>query len=141
MLTLLPSWSVGSALFLVSWAVLMGPWSYAKHLVSGSRLPFTAAYFGSIGLTLYFAIGVRISFFCRSSSSSSYPNQYPHTPFVLSHISRRVARRPWGKGESCISHSISQYDVTPSSRPTNPKIPQGWEALLSRYHPVLIVLV
>jgi hypothetical protein len=36
----------------------MGPWSYAKHLVSGSRLPFTAAYFGSIALTLYFAIGV-----------------------------------------------------------------------------------
>ncbi|KAF7712825.1 Protein transport protein SFT2 [Penicillium ucsense] len=50
-------WSVGSALFLLSWAVLMGPWSYARHLVSGSRLPFTAAYFGSIALTLYFAIG------------------------------------------------------------------------------------
>ncbi|XHF97124.1 hypothetical protein AWENTII_000725 [Aspergillus wentii] len=51
-------WSVGSLLFLLSWAVLMGPWVYAKHLVSGSRLPFTAAYFGSIALTLYFAIGV-----------------------------------------------------------------------------------
>lgn len=36
----------------------MGPWSYARHLVSGPRLPFTAAYFGSIALTLYFAIGV-----------------------------------------------------------------------------------
>ncbi|CAI7654458.1 unnamed protein product [Penicillium manginii] len=52
-------WSVGSALFLLSWAVLMGPWSYAKHLISGSRLPFTAAYFGSIALTLYFAIGLQ----------------------------------------------------------------------------------
>lgn len=51
-------WSVGSLLFLLSWAVLMGPWVYAKHLVSGPRLPFTAAYFGSIALTLYFAIGV-----------------------------------------------------------------------------------
>lgn len=50
-------WSVGSVLFLLSWAVLMGPWTYAKHLVSGTRLPFTAAYFGSIALTLYFAIG------------------------------------------------------------------------------------
>ncbi|CAG8380907.1 unnamed protein product [Penicillium salamii] len=50
-------WSVGSVLFLLSWAVLMGPWSYAKHLISGTRLPFTAAYFGSIALTLYFAIG------------------------------------------------------------------------------------
>ncbi|KAJ5099019.1 hypothetical protein N7532_006020 [Penicillium argentinense] len=52
-------WSVGSVLFLLSWAVLMGPWSYAKHLVSGPRLPFTAAYFGSIALTLYFAIGLQ----------------------------------------------------------------------------------
>lgn len=51
-------WSVGSLLFLLSWAVLMGPWTYARHLVSGPRLPFTAAYFGSIALTLYFAIGV-----------------------------------------------------------------------------------
>lgn len=57
-------WSVGSVLFLLSWAVLMGPWTYAKHLVSGTRLPFTAAYFGSIALTLYFAIGVsKIDFF------------------------------------------------------------------------------
>lgn len=43
----------------------MGPLIYVKHLISGSRLPFTAAYFGSITLTLYFAIGVRLSFpFC-----------------------------------------------------------------------------
>ncbi|GIK02743.1 protein transport protein sft2 [Aspergillus viridinutans] len=49
-------WSVGSLLFLLSWAVLMGPLVYAKHLVSGSRLPFTAAYFGSIAMTLYFAV-------------------------------------------------------------------------------------
>lgn len=36
----------------------MGPIQYAKHLFSGPRLPFTAAYFGSIALTLYFAVGV-----------------------------------------------------------------------------------
>lgn len=36
----------------------MGPITYARHLVSGPRLPFTAAYFGSIALTLYFAVGV-----------------------------------------------------------------------------------
>lgn len=54
-------WSVGSLLFLLSWAVLMGPLVYAKHLISGSRLPFTAAYFGSIALTLYFAIGVSLA--------------------------------------------------------------------------------
>ena len=40
----------------------MGPGTYAKHLISGPRLPFTAAYFGSIGLTLFFAIKVRRHF-------------------------------------------------------------------------------
>ena len=49
---------MGSVLFLASWAVLMGPVTYARHLVSTPRLPFTAAYFGSIGLTLFFAIKV-----------------------------------------------------------------------------------
>jgi hypothetical protein len=38
----------------------MGPFTYVRHLLSGSRLPFTAAYFGSIGLTLYFAVGVSL---------------------------------------------------------------------------------
>lgn len=49
---------MGSLLFLTSWAVLLGPVTYGKHLVSTPRLPFTAVYFGSIALTLYFAIGV-----------------------------------------------------------------------------------
>jgi Got1/Sft2-like family len=43
---------------LMSFAVLQGPWAYIKHLVSGPRIPFTTAYFGSLGLTLYFSIGV-----------------------------------------------------------------------------------
>jgi hypothetical protein len=58
-------WSAGSALFLASWAVLMGPMQYAQHLVSGNRLPFTVAYFGSIALTMYFAIGVSLNFYHR----------------------------------------------------------------------------
>jgi hypothetical protein len=37
---------------------MMGPVAYAQHLMSTPRLPFTAAYFGSIGLTLYFSLGV-----------------------------------------------------------------------------------
>lgn len=44
---------------------MMGPMTYGRHLVSAQRLPFTAAYFGSIGLTLYFSLGV-------SYSSSSF---------------------------------------------------------------------
>lgn len=52
-------WSIGSVLFLASWAVMMGPMVYVKHLISEPRLPFTAAYFGSIGMTLFSAIGLR----------------------------------------------------------------------------------
>ncbi|TVY22743.1 Protein transport protein [Lachnellula hyalina] len=51
-------WSLGSALFLASWAAMMGPITYAQHLISTPRLPFTAAYFGSIALTLYFSLGL-----------------------------------------------------------------------------------
>jgi len=51
-------WSMGSVLFLASWAVMMGPLQYVQHLLSGPRLPFTAAYFGSIALTLYFSLGL-----------------------------------------------------------------------------------
>lgn len=51
-------WSFGSVLFLSSFAAMMGPMAYAQHLVSGSRLPFTAAYFGSIAMTIYFSVGV-----------------------------------------------------------------------------------
>lgn len=68
---------MGSVLFLGAWGVLMGPVVYCKpasrtpsfdltvadnslvqHLISGPRLPFTAAYFGSIALTLFFSLGV-----------------------------------------------------------------------------------
>ena len=30
-----------------------------KHIISSERLPFSLAYFGSLGFTLFFAIGVR----------------------------------------------------------------------------------
>ncbi|KFH45811.1 Protein transport protein-like protein [Hapsidospora chrysogenum ATCC 11550] len=49
-------WSVGSMMFLASFAAVMGPMNYVYHLLSTPRLPFTAAYFGSIILTLVFAI-------------------------------------------------------------------------------------
>ena len=40
--------------------MLMGPIVYIKHLTSEPRLPFTLVYFGSIGLTLFMAIGVSL---------------------------------------------------------------------------------
>ncbi|KAF3939472.1 hypothetical protein ABW19_dt0205132 [Dactylella cylindrospora] len=52
-------WTVGSCLFLSSWALMLGPVTYARHLLSPERLPFTGIYFGSIALTLYFAIGLQ----------------------------------------------------------------------------------
>ncbi|KAL8936544.1 MAG: hypothetical protein Q9211_004133 [Gyalolechia sp. 1 TL-2023] len=61
-------WSMGSMLFLASWAVLMGPVQYAQHLISGPRLPFTAAYFGSIALTLIFAIKLQSTILTLLSS-------------------------------------------------------------------------
>ncbi|CAK7235967.1 Protein transport protein sft2 [Sporothrix bragantina] len=51
-------WTLGSILFLSSFAAMMGPWAYVQHLASTPRLPFTAAYFGSIALTLYFSLGL-----------------------------------------------------------------------------------
>ena len=51
-------WSVGSTMFLASFAAVMGPMNYVYHLLSPPRLPFTAAYFGSIIMTLVFAIKV-----------------------------------------------------------------------------------
>ena len=67
---------MGSVLFLASWAVLMGPIQYAQHLLSGPRLPFTAAYFTSIGLTLFFAIKVSRPSFCASPGRPpSVPNR------------------------------------------------------------------
>jgi len=61
-------WSFGSVLFLASWAVLMGPWTYLLHLISTPRLPFTAAYFTSIALTLVFAIKLQSTFLTLISS-------------------------------------------------------------------------
>ncbi|CAG8973512.1 hypothetical protein HYALB_00002837 [Hymenoscyphus albidus] len=52
-------WTLGSLLFLCSWGAMMGPMTYIRHLISTPRLPFTAAYFGSIALTLYFSLGLR----------------------------------------------------------------------------------
>jgi hypothetical protein len=44
-----------------------------KHICSAERMPFSLAYFGSLGLTLFFAIGVslQLSFLLPTSP---YPN-------------------------------------------------------------------
>ncbi|GAA6022318.1 hypothetical protein JCM10207_003283 [Rhodosporidiobolus poonsookiae] len=50
------SFSLGSILFMVGFAVLQGPLAHLKHIFSAERIPFTAAYFGSLFLTLFFAL-------------------------------------------------------------------------------------
>ncbi|KAF2240533.1 SFT2-domain-containing protein [Trematosphaeria pertusa] len=51
-------WTMGSVLFLAAWPVMMGLRAWVTHLASGARLPFTAAYFGAIALTLYASLGL-----------------------------------------------------------------------------------
>ncbi|KAI0752183.1 SFT2-domain-containing protein [Fomes fomentarius] len=51
------SFSLGSLLVMFGFSVLIGPINHIKHLVSTERLPFSVAYFASLGLTLYFSLG------------------------------------------------------------------------------------
>lgn len=73
-------------LFLASFAAVMGPWAYVQHLASTPRLPFTAAYFGSIGLTLYFSLGVSHSECLPPTAyTDSIPASQYHSHPVLGH--------------------------------------------------------
>ncbi|KAG8698695.1 protein transport protein sft2 [Ceratobasidium sp. 428] len=51
------AFTLGSILVMFGFCVLIGPMNQIKHLMSKERLPFTAAYFGSLALTLYFSVG------------------------------------------------------------------------------------
>jgi len=51
------AFSMGSLLFMLGFAILAGPIAHLKHITSKERLPFTAAWLGSLALTLFFAIG------------------------------------------------------------------------------------
>lgn len=53
------AFSLGSMLVMAGFSVLIGPLNHAKHLISKERLPFSFAYFSSLGLTLYFALGAK----------------------------------------------------------------------------------
>lgn len=65
------AFTLGSCLFMLGFAILHGPMARKpsgarsqltadlNHIISKERLPFSIAYFGSLALTLYFAIGLR----------------------------------------------------------------------------------
>ena len=42
-----------------AFGMMWGPWDTCAHLFSKERLTFTATYFGSLGATLYFAMGMQ----------------------------------------------------------------------------------
>ncbi|KAG8952311.1 protein transport protein sft2 [Tulasnella sp. 424] len=50
------AFSLGSLLVMFGFAVLSGPINHLKHLASPERLPFSAAYIGSLIATLYFSV-------------------------------------------------------------------------------------
>ncbi|KAJ4481026.1 Got1/Sft2-like family-domain-containing protein [Lentinula aciculospora] len=56
------AFSLGSLLVMIGFSVLIGPINHLKHLITKERLPFTFIYFGSLGATLYFSLGLH-SFF------------------------------------------------------------------------------
>ncbi|KAL4071569.1 Got1/Sft2-like family-domain-containing protein [Scleroderma yunnanense] len=53
------AFSVGSLLVMAGFSILIGPMDHIKHLLTKERLPFTAVYFSSLGLTLYFSLGAQ----------------------------------------------------------------------------------
>lgn len=53
------AFTAGSMLFFFGFAILSGPMAYLQHLCARPRLPFTLAYFGTMALTLYLALGPR----------------------------------------------------------------------------------
>ncbi|KAI6038836.1 ER-to-golgi vesicle protein transport Sft2 [Pisolithus marmoratus] len=53
------AFSTGSLLVMVGFSILIGPINHIKHLLSRERLPFSAVYFSSLALTLYFSLGAQ----------------------------------------------------------------------------------
>jgi hypothetical protein len=51
------AFSLGSLLFMFGFTILSGPVAHLKHIMSKERLPFSVAYFSSLGLTIYFSLG------------------------------------------------------------------------------------
>lgn len=51
------AFSLGSLLFMCGFTILSGPVTHLKHIMSKERLPFSIAYFSSLGLTIYFSLG------------------------------------------------------------------------------------
>lgn len=80
---------VGSILVLVSVALLRGPLTHVKHMISKERLPFSVSYVGSMVLTLYAALGVSLNRITtgKQNSWSIIASCFDINSFVCSHSS------------------------------------------------------
>lgn len=85
----------------------MGPRQYVQHLTSGLRLPFTAAYFGSIALTIFFAVGVSESLDV-TALVGNYLKSYCGCPRSCSHQILYL-RRCSDAAAYCLSLSLSPW--------------------------------
>lgn len=54
-------WSMGSFLFITSFGVVRGPYTYAKHLFSRERMAFTVSFLLSFVAVIYFSVVVQSS--------------------------------------------------------------------------------
>ena len=52
------SFTFGSLTFMASFAILVGPKEHISGMIKADRLPFTAVYFGSMLVTLYFTFNM-----------------------------------------------------------------------------------
>ncbi len=77
-----------------SFSVLIGPLNHIKHLISRERLPFSFAYLTSLGLTLYFSLGVRCFSCYVSSMANTLPLHYKAHSYLGSLLSAIVQVRP-----------------------------------------------
>ena len=66
-----------------SFSFLWGPWNHIKHLLSCERLPFTAAYLGSIAGTLFSALWVSLHVLCMYIFHNMYCYVLSHTTCLL----------------------------------------------------------
>jgi hypothetical protein len=67
--------------YLYRFSVLIGPINHIRHLISKERLPFSVAYLSSLGLTLYFALGVRHSLGSIRPHDHANSVEQPHSYF------------------------------------------------------------
>lgn len=79
----------------------------AKHLLSQERLPFTATYFGSIGLTLWFAVGVRMHILPILLCMQAYPRRLPIFMRAYGpHIAGRKLVGAWALPAPSLLHDV-----------------------------------